>query len=182
MEHLSDQELLEGLRNPESKNYYFNLLCRKFQERLYWHIRRIVLSHEDADDLLQETFIQSWQKIHTFEERSQLSTWLIRIATNKCLDFLKKKRRFFFIPLIDVEKNLEEILEADSYFDGDEAEKKFQKALLSLPEKQRIVFQMRYYEDLKFTEIADILSLSEGGVKSNYHLAQKKLKDFLVDD
>ncbi len=182
MEHPSDQELLEGLRNPGSKNYTFNLLCRKFQERLYWHIRRIVLSHEDADDLLQETFIKSWQKIDSFEGRSQLSTWLIRIATNKCIDFLKEKRRFFFIPIIDVEKNLEQVLEADPYFDGDEAEKKFQKALLKLPEKQRLVFQMRNYEDLKFTEIAAILSLSEGGVKSNYHLAQKKLKDFLIAD
>ena len=182
MEHLSDQELLEGLRNPESKNYTFNLLCRKFQERLYWHIRRIVLSHEDADDLLQETFLQSWQKIDSFEGRSRLSTWLIRIATNKCIDFLNKKRRFFFIPLIDVEKSLEEMLEADPYFDGDEAEKKFQKAILTLPEKQRLVFHMRYYEELKFSEIAAIMSLSEGGVKSNYHIAQKKLKDYLLGD
>ena len=182
MEKLSDSEFLEGLGNPESRNYTFNLLVRQYQERLYWTIRRIVLSHEDADDLLQETFVKVWEKIDSFKGQSRLSTWMIRIATNKALNFLKEKRRIFWIPLIDVEKNLEQILESDPYFDGDEAEKQFQKAILKLPEKQRVVFQMRYYEELKFTEIAEIMGLSEGGVKANYHQAQKKVKDFLSPD
>ncbi len=182
MTHLSDEEILEGFANEDSRRYSFNLLVRKYQERVYWQIRRLVLDHDDADDITQQTFIKIWEKLDSFRGKSKLHTWIYRIAHNQSLDFLRKKTRFLFIPIGDMTSELENRLTSDAYFDGDEIEEAFQKALAKLPEKQRATFLLRYYDELKFDEIAEVLNLSTGGVKANYHLARKKLEQYLRED
>ena len=178
----SDKELLAMFRDPSRKNYAFNLITRKYQERLYWHLRKMVISHEDADDLLQNTLVKAWTALDDFREESQLFTWLYRIATNEALSFLRKKRTRFFLPLVDVENQLENTLESDPYFEGDEMQKKLQKAILRLPEKQRIVFNMRYFDELKYEEISEILNTSVGALKASYHHAAEKIEKYLKED
>lgn len=175
----SDNELLNLYRSPDTKNYGFNLIVRKYQQRIYWHIRRIVISHDDADDIVQNTFIKAWKYLDNFREDSQLFTWLYRIATNESITFLNKKRKRFFISLVDVENELSNKIETDSYFDGDEIQKKLQKAILTLPEKQRIVFNMKYFDELKYEEISEILETSVGALKASYHHAVKKIETFI---
>ena len=169
-------------RDPARKNYAFNLITRKYQERLYWHIRKMVITHADADDLVQNTFLKAWEGLESYREESQLFTWLYRIATNEALTFLRKKRNKFMMPLVDVEGQLSNSLESDVYFNGDEMQLKFQKALLKLPEKQRLVFNMKYFEELKYDEISEILGTSVGALKASYHHAVDKLEKFLKDD
>lgn len=169
-------------RNNDTKHYAFNLLVRKYQERLYWHVRKIVISHDDADDVIQNTFIKVWNALESFREDSQLYTWLYRIATNEALTFLKKKRTKFLLPLVDVEQTLSRTLESDPFFDGDETQLKLQKAILKLPEKQRIVFNMKYFEEMKYEEISEILGTSIGALKASYHHAVKKIEKFLEED
>ena len=139
MNSYSDRELLEMFRKSDTKNYAFNLLMRKYQERLYWHIRKIVISHDDTDDVIQNTFLKVWSGLESFREDSQLFTWLYRIATNEALTFLKKKKTKFLLPLVDVEQQLCRTLETDPYINGNELQIKLQKAILKLPEKQRVV-------------------------------------------
>jgi RNA polymerase sigma factor (sigma-70 family) len=179
---LEDKELLEKFQNEESRNYAFNLLIRKYQQRVYGHIRKMVIDHDDANDLTQDVFIKVWNNLLDFREHSQLFTWIYRIATNECLSFLKKKRRKFFLPINDVEKELGDKLESSSYIEGDAIQLKLQKALLLLPEKQRLVFNMKYYDDMKYEEISEILGTSVGGLKASYHLAVKKIETFLKED
>jgi len=181
---MTDEELLQKFRDPASRNYAFNLLVRKYQQKIYWHIRKMVIDHDDADDLTQETFIKVWNSLENFRAESQLYTWIYRIATNECLNFLNKKRRRFFLPIGDVEGELLEKLEADSdpLLGGDEIQMKLQKALLKLPEKQRLVFNMKYFDDMKYEEISEITGTSVGALKASYHLAVKKLEDFLNGD
>ncbi|MDR0560834.1 MAG: RNA polymerase sigma factor [Prevotellaceae bacterium] len=178
----SDKELIAMFRNPEQKNYAFNLIVRKFQERLYWHIRKIVISHDDADDLTQNTFLKAWESFDSFREESQLFTWLYRIATNEALTFLRKKRTKFFVPMVDVENQLSKTLESDEYIDGNEMQMKLQKALLKLPEKQRLVFNMKYFDEMKYEEISSVLGTSVGALKASYHHAVEKLEKFLQVD
>ncbi|MDI3527237.1 MAG: hypothetical protein PWR03_1420 [Tenuifilum sp.] len=182
MNNQSDNELLVMFRNNDTKHYAFNLLVRKYQERLYWHVRKIVISHDDADDVIQNTFIKVWNALESFREDSQLYTWLYRIATNEALTFLKKKRTKFLLPLVDVEQTLSRTLESDPFFDGDETQLKLQKAILKLPEKQRIVFNMKYFEEMKYEEISEILGTSIGALKASYHHAVKKIEKFLEED
>ncbi|QKG80892.1 RNA polymerase sigma factor [Tenuifilum thalassicum] len=182
MNKQSDNELLVMFRNNDTKHYAFNLLVRKYQERLYWHVRKIVISHDDADDVIQNTFIKVWNALESFREDSQLYTWLYRIATNEALTFLKKKRTKFLLPLVDVEQTLSRTLESDPFFDGDETQLKLQKAILKLPEKQRIVFNMKYFEEMKYEEISEILGTSIGALKASYHHAVKKIEKFLEED
>lgn len=179
MQDHSDRELLILFRNPDQKNYAFDLIVRKYQERLYWHIRKIVITHEDTDDLLQNSFIKAWRGLEKFREESQLFTWLYRIATNEALSFLKEKRRKFFLPLVDVERELSSNLESDSYFSGDELQLKLQKAILTLPEKQRIVFNMRYYDEMKYEDMSKVLDTSVGALKASYHHAAKKIETII---
>ena len=178
----SDKELLAMFREPSRKNYVFNLIIRKYQERLYWHIRKIVISHDDADDLVQNTFLKAWENLENFREESRLFTWLYRIATNEALTFLRKKRSKFLLPLVDVETQLGNTLESDAYFSGDEMQLKLQKAILKLPEKQRLVFNMKYFEELKYEEISDILGTTVGALKASYHHAVEKIEKFLKED
>jgi len=179
--HYSDEELLEMIRESDS-NYGYSLLTKKYSEPLYWFIRKIVLNHEDANDVLQDSYLKAFQKIDQFEGRSSLKTWLYQIAYRTSLDALKKKRNRFFLPLSSMSDVLLNQLKADSYFDADEAELKFQQALAKLPHRQREVFLLVYYEEMPLKEIATILKITEGAVKANSHLAKQKLKKFLSPD
>ncbi|MDR1887300.1 MAG: RNA polymerase sigma factor [Prevotellaceae bacterium] len=178
----TDKELIAMFRNPAQKNYAFNLITRKYQERVYWHIRKIVISHDDTDDLVQNTFLKAWEGLESFREESQLFTWLYRVATNEALTFLRRKRTKFLLPLSDVENHLSNTLESDAYFSGDEMQLKLQKALLRLPEKQRLVFNMKYFEEMKYEEISSVLGTSVGALKASYHHAVEKIEKFLKED
>jgi len=182
MAEYSDQELLNIFRDKEKRNYAFNFIVRKYQERLYWHIRKIVLNHDDTDDILQNTFIKAFQGLENFREDSKLYTWLYRIATNESITFLNSKRKRFFLPLVDVSKELANNLESDSWFSGDELQLKLQKAILNLPEKQRIIFNMKYFDEMKYEDISEVLNTSVGALKASYHHAVKKIEKFIIDD
>jgi len=179
---LEDSELIEKLRNEDTRNYAFNLLVRKYQERIYWHIRKMVIDHDDSDDLVQEVFVKIWKYLDNFRGDSQLYTWIYRIATNECLTFLAKKKKRFFLPLVDVEKELAEHIDNGHHISGDEVQLKLQKALLQLPTKQRLVFNMKYYDDMKYEQIAEITETSVGALKASYHLAVKKIEKILSAD
>jgi RNA polymerase sigma factor (sigma-70 family) len=177
-----DKELIDLFLNPETKHYGFNLLVNKYKEKLYWHIRKIVINHDDADDLVQDTFVKIWHGLEKFRGESSLYTWFYRIATNECITFLKKKRTYFILPMVDVEKELERSLATDPWFDGDELQKKLQKALLTLPEKQRLVFNLRYFEEMPYEEMSKVLNTSEGALKASYHHAVKKIEKYFEND
>ncbi len=164
-----------------NKHYAFNLMVKEYGPRLYQHIRRMLIIHEDTDDILQNTYLKAWRHLDSFREESELYTWLYRVATNEVLSFLKQKKRRFMLPIVNVERDLENKLLADENINGDEIQLNLQKAILSLPEKQRIVFNMRYYEDLSYKEISEILGTTEGGLKASYHHAAKKIEEFILN-
>lgn len=174
-----DKELISKFRNPESRNYAFDLLVREYQKRLYWHIRKILIDHDDTDDVLQNVFIKVWKGLDGFKEESQLYTWLYRIATNESITFLNQKKKRAGIPLEDVSYFLSNNLESDSYFKGDEIQAKLQKAILTLPDKQRIVFNMKYFDEMKYEEMSGILETSVGALKASYHHAVKKIEEYM---
>ncbi|MCK5209720.1 MAG: sigma-70 family RNA polymerase sigma factor [Cyclobacteriaceae bacterium] len=176
---MDDKELLLKLRDPETMNYGFNLLVRKYQQKIYWHVRKMVIDHDDADDLVQEVFVKVWKHIENFRQDAQLYTWIYRIATNECLNFLRKKKNKFFLPIHDVQNELAEKLDSSQYIDGDEIQLKLQKALLKLPDKQRLVFNMKYFDEMKYEEISEITGTTVGSLKANYHHAVKKIEAFL---
>jgi len=178
---LEDQELLLKIRNPDTRSYGFNLLVRQYQQRVYWHVRKMVIDHDDADDLTQEVFIKIHKYIDGFREDSQLFTWVYRIATNECLSFLNKKKKRFFLPLEDVGEQLSAKLDSSMDIDGDEIQKRLQKAILKLPDKQRLVFNMKYFDDLPYETIADITKTSVGALKASFHHAVKKIESFLAE-
>jgi RNA polymerase sigma-70 factor (ECF subfamily) len=182
---ISDQELVNLILNPDKRRNAFELLIKKYQQKIYWHIRKMVIDHDDADDVVQETFIKVWQGLQNFRGDAQLYTWVYRIATNESLNFLQKKRRRNHVPIeadaedsMDLLNTLESSISQD-YISGDEIQLKLQKALLQLPDKQRLVFNMKYYEDMKYEDIAEITGTSVGALKASYHLAVKKIEDFL---
>ncbi len=142
----------------------------------------MVIDHDDTDDLVQEVFIKAWKNLERFREESALFTWLYKIATNECLNFLKKKRNRFFLPIIDLEPVLSSAMDHKAHISGDELQLKLQKALLKLPDKQRLVFNMKYFDDMKYEEISEITDTSVGSLKASYHLAVKKIEEFLADD
>lgn len=179
---MEDKELLAKVRNPDTTNYGFNLLVRAYQQRVYWHVRKMVIDHDDADDLTQEIFIKVYKSIHTFREDSQLYTWIYRIATNECLSFLQRKKRRFFLPIGDVAGELSSKLDSSSHLSGDEIHIKLQKALLKLPDKQRLVFNMKYFDDMSYEEISEITNTSVGALKASFHHAVKKIEEFLSND
>jgi len=178
---LEDKDLLLKLRDPDTRNYGFNMLVRAYQQKVYWLVRKMVIDHDDADDLTQEIFIKIHKAIDSFRADSQLFTWIYRIATNECLTFLNKKKRRFFLPLEDVGKELSAKIDSAPYLSGDDIQKKLQKALLTLPDKQRLVFNMKYYEDLPYEEISAITHTSVGALKASYHHAVKKIENYLTD-
>ncbi len=181
MQHVEEQ-LIKELQETESQAKAFEVLVNTYKERLYWHIRRIVLNHDDADDVLQNTFIKVYKGIGNFKGDSKLYSWLYRIATNESLTFLKQRQRKSGITDQEMQEQMLGALEADVYFDGDEIQLKLQKALTSLPEKQKLVFNMKYFQEMKYDEISQILETSVGGLKASYHLAVKKIEAYLKED
>lgn len=182
MASYTDDELLELFFNGDNQNYAFNLIVRKYQHAIYWHIRRLVIVHDDANDIVQDVFIKAWSAMDKFRRESGLFTWLYRIATNEALSFLNRKKKRLFIPIIDVERKLAESLESDVHYDGKAIEKKIQKAILTLPAKQRVVFNLRYFDEMKYEEMARILDTSAGALKASYHHAVKKIEKYVNAD
>ncbi|MCL2681852.1 MAG: sigma-70 family RNA polymerase sigma factor [Bacteroidales bacterium] len=176
---MNESILIQQLRNDHSRNFAFRQLMQQEQEKVYRLIRRMVIDHDDTDDLTQATFIKVFENINEFEGKSKLSTWIYRIAVNEALNFLRHKRRKLFVPIVDVERQLSNKIDTDFNFNGDEIEKKLQKAILTLPEKQRLVFNMRYYENIKYEEMSDILGTSVGALKASYHIAEEKIEKIL---
>lgn len=177
----TDQELISDIRKGENINLAFQTIVERYKERLYWHIRKIVVDHDDADDILQNTFVKVWKNFENFREESSLYTWLYRIATNESITFLNSKKRRSLLPLNDVSDFLMDNLESDPYFEGDDIQMKLQQAILKLPEKQRIVFNMKYFDDIKYNDMAEILETSVGALKASFHHAVKKIEDYLND-
>lgn len=178
---LEDQQILEKFRQTESRHAAFTCLVEKYQQQVYRLVRRMVIDHDDADDLVQEIFIKVYNNLENFQGESQLFTWMYRIATNECLRFLDKKRKRYFLPIADVNSELAHKLESSQYVNGDEIQLKLQKAVLTLPDKQRAVFHMKYYENLKYETIAEITGTSIGSLKASYHHAVKKIEDILTN-
>lgn len=174
-----DAELLRQFRNPATKEAAYTSLIKKYQERLYWHVRRMVVDHEDANDVLQNVFIRVWNALENFQEQSQLYTWLYRIATNESLTFLEGQKKRSAISLSDVESGLENKIRADQNFDANKLEWKLQLAIQQLPEKQKLVFSLRYYDEMPYEEMSRILETSEGALKASYHHAVKKIEDYI---
>lgn len=180
MADYTDKELLDQFRNESTRNYAFSLLVNQYQKKLYWHIRKIVIDHDDTDDVLQNTFIKAWKALDNFKEESQLFTWLYRIATNEALGFLRQKSRSNTVSIHGIENYLAKSLEDDRFFKGDDIQKKLQLAILTLPEKQRIVFNMRYYDEMPYEKMSEILETSVGALKASYHHAAKKIEEYLL--
>ena len=175
----TDSELLTLFRDENNRHYAFQLLVRQYQKRLYLHIRNLLIDHDDTDDVMQNTFIKIWESLPGFRAEASLYTWLYRIATNEALSFLKKKKRRLHFPLETVENQLSQQISNDPLFTGDEIRKKLHQAILSLPEKQRLIFQMKYLQEMKYEEIAGILDTSVGSLKASYHHAVKKIEKHL---
>lgn len=174
-----DHGLLELLKHDQTKGQAFQTLVKTYQERLYWHIRKIVLNHDDADDVLQNTFMKVWRNLDKFREESSLYTWLYRIATNESITFVNSVKKRSLIPMNDTTEFLLQNMVSDEFFEGDEIQVRLQEAILKLPEKQRIVFNMKYYDDMKYEDMSEILETSVGALKASFHHAVKKIEDHL---
>ncbi|HET9503084.1 MAG TPA: sigma-70 family RNA polymerase sigma factor [Hymenobacter sp.] len=178
---MEDHEILAKFQDPARRNLAFNQLVRKYQQKVYWHVRKMVIDHDDADDLTQDVFVKVWKHLENFRQDAQLFTWIYRIATNECLGFLQSKRRKFFLPINDVGAELAAKLEADPAIAGDEIELKLQRAILRLPDKQRLVFNLRYYDEMPYEQMADITGTSVGALKASYHHAVRKIEDYVTN-
>ncbi len=176
-----EEDLLELLRNPDTQKEGFAHLVKEYSERLYWQIRKMVYSHDDANDILQDVFIKAWLNIEKFRGDAKLSTWLYKIAINESITFINRSKAKLNLSIDDPDSFLVNTLEGDEYFDGDEAQLLLQKAVVRLPEKQRLVFQMKYFNELKYDEMSDILGTSVGALKASFHHAVKKVESFLKE-
>ncbi|MDO5608358.1 MAG: RNA polymerase sigma factor [Capnocytophaga sp.] len=176
---MDEKELISQLQNPKTQSKAFEILVQQYQRRLYWHIRRMVLSHDDTDDVLQDTFVKVFKNITNFRGESSLFSWLYRIATNQALDFLKKRAAEKHTSIEDIQADRASQLQSDAYYEGDAMQLKFQQAIATLPEKQQLVFNMKYFEEMKYEEISEILDTSVGALKASYHHAVQKIKNFL---
>ena len=175
-----EENLVKRLRDESTCRQAFNEVIDRYTEPLYWQIRRIVGDHDDANDLLQNTFLKAWGSLENFRGDAKLSTWLYKIATNESLTFLDKEKRRQEMSIDDDESSsLAHRIEADPYFDGDDLQRKLRLAVASLPEKQRLVFNMRYFDEMKYEEISEVLGTSVGALKASYHIAVKKIEQFI---
>jgi len=179
---MTDTEILNLFNTEAGQNSAFNRLLEKYQERTYWHIRKLLVLHEDADDVCQDTFVKVFKNLSKFNEDSNLFTWIYRIATNESLNFLKKKKTKFLLPIYDYENELSSKLSESDLIDGDKVEIELQKAILKLPEKQRVVFNLKYFENLDYKQISEITGTSIGGLKASYHHAVSKIKIYIDVD
>ncbi|GAB3651118.1 RNA polymerase sigma factor [Echinicola sediminis] len=176
MEPLDDLALLSLIKDPDTREKGYRFLLEHYQKRIYGVIRKMVIIHDDADDITQNTFIKAFKNIEKFKGDSSLFTWLYRIATNESLNFLEKKKKRFFVQVDDHEKKMANYLDSSPHIDGDAIAILLQKILLKLPEKQRLVFNLRYFEELSYEEIGEITSTSVGALKASYHHAVKKIE------
>lgn len=179
---IAEETLVIQLKQKDHQAKAFEILVNTYKERLYWHIRRIVLNHDDTDDVLQNTFIKVFRNIDGFKGDSKLYSWMYRIATNEALSFLKSKSQKLKINNEKLMTKAVEDLRADVYFEGDEIQLKLQMAIATLPEKQKLIFNMKYFQEMKYEEISEILETSVGGLKASYHLASKKIEAFLKEN
>tara|TARA_Y100000815_G_scaffold84937_1_gene73791 strand:+ start:59749 stop:60297 length:549 start_codon:yes stop_codon:yes gene_type:complete len=179
---VQEKTFIKALKSPKEKEAAFRELVRLYKERLYWHIRKIVLNHDDADDVLQNTFIKIFKNIDHFKGDSKLYTWMYRIATNESITFINRRAKRYKISSEEVQERAIENLTTDVYFEGDEIQWKLQKAISKLPQKQQLVFKMKYFEELTYEELSEILETSVGGLKSSYHIAVKKITAYLKNE
>lgn len=177
-EHL----FIQRLTNPSTKEVAYKELLTLYKERLYWHIRHIVKSHDDTDDVLQNTFIKVYKNLENFKGDSKLFSWMYRIATNESLTHLNKNAKRLKFSSEELQQNIITNLKADVYFESEDIQFKLQQAIATLPEKQQLVFNMRYFQDIKYKDMSDILETSEGALKASYHIAAKKIEAFLTQD
>ncbi len=181
MSSQSDKEIMRCIKDPDLCEKGFNLLVSKYHQQIYWHIRRIVFDHEDANDITQNVFIKIWKNIHSFRNESKLYTWIYRISSNEAITFIKQNNKHKNASIHDFEEILSGNAD-DNFFSGDEIQQKLQKAIQTLPKKQRLVFLMKYYQELPYQEISKILQTSIGSLKASYHHAVKKIEKYLSDD
>lgn len=175
---IDENEIKDRLNNPDIRRQTFEEIVNAFSEQLYWQIRRMVLSHDDANDILQNTFIKAWTNLDCFRGEAKLSTWLYRIALNECLNYLNRQRAQEHLSIDEADANMINQLESDPYFDGNETQIQFQKAIRSLPEKQRIIFNLKYFKEMKYEDISEILGTTVGSLKASYHHAVKKIEEY----
>ena len=173
-----DNILISQLADPNTRRDAFAAVVRQYSERLYWHIRRIVITHDDADDVLQNTFMKAWAALDDFHGTSQISTWLYRIAVNESLDHLRRNKNKISA---DADISVANKLTADDYFDGDSAAALLQEAISTLPEVQRTVFSLRYYDEMKYSDMSSVLGTSEGALKASYHISVKKISQYVLN-
>ncbi len=180
MAETPDTDILKLYKDESTRGRSLELLIDKYQKRLYWHIRKLVIDHDDSDDVLQNTYIKIWKGLANFKEESSLLKWMSSIETNESLTFLSQKQKRQTDSLHPIEYQLSKSLESDHYFKGDEIQLKLQQAILTLPEKQRIVFNMRYFDEMPYEQMSDVLETSVGALKASYHLAAKKVEEYLT--
>ena len=178
MTPLDEAEVIRQLASPEGRQKVFPTIVDQYSQALYWKIRSIVLTHEDADDVLQNTFLKAWKNLPTFQGKAKLSTWLYRIAINEALDFLRHQKTAT-LSSADADLTVANRLMADDYFDGDKSQALLQEAIATLPDVQRTVFTLRYYDEMKYSEMSEILGTSEGSLKASYHIAVQKITDYV---
>lgn len=176
---IDEKQLVKDLQDPKTAHTAFDTLMRLYGEQVYWQIRKMVVNHEDANDLLQNSFLKAWNNLDNFRGDARLSTWLYKIAINETINFLNKERNRRNITDDTQDEFLLSNIESDEYFDGDELQEEFQKAITALPEKQRLVFNMRYFDEMKYEKMSEILGTSVGALKASYHHAVKKITAFL---
>ncbi len=182
MSDLSDEELMAMFREERTRHYAFDLLMRQYQRRLYAFVRRMVTDHDEAQDVLQDSFVKVWHNLDQFRGGSALFSWLYRITHNQCLDHLRRRKRNVFVSTESVMNSLTSNMDATEHFNGDHIQRQLQRALMTLPDKQRAVFTMKYFEELKYEEISTITGTSVGALKSSYHIAVKKIEAWLQLD
>ena len=178
MTNSDEQLLMRQLTDPKTQRAAFERLVREYSEQLYWHVRRMVLNHDDADDIMQNVFLKAWTHLDDFKQDSKISTWLYRIAVNESLDYLRRQKKQQVVSTDAPEQSVAQTLMADRYFDGDETAALLNEAITQLPEVQRTVFNLHYYDEMKYSEISKMLHTSEGSLKASYHIAVKKISEF----
>ena len=175
---MDEKEIIKQLNDPKTQRKAFEKVVRMYSEQLYWHVRRVVLSHDDADDVLQNVFMKAWTHLDSFSQESRISTWLYRIAINESIDFMRRQKKQQQVSVDNEDLSVANMLMADDYFDGNQTQAMLQEAIAQLPDVQRTVFNMRYFDEKKYSEISQVLHTSEGSLKASYHIAVKKISEF----